>query len=113
MASGARPENAISARPGSCRRDRADPPDLAGEEIGGRHGRQFRRQAEAGRQREDGEAGKAPDHALTPVDDAAGELGHGDEKKCEADAADDVDRHGIGETLEPILRRPGVVAVMV
>ncbi len=50
---------AISASPAAVASDRADPPGLPGEKIGGRHGRQFGRQAEAGRQREDGEAGKA------------------------------------------------------
>ena len=78
---------AISARPAAVATHRRRPPDLPREEVGGGHGRQFGRQAEARRQREHGKAGETPEQALAPAADAAGEFGDGDQDQRKADAA--------------------------
>ena len=87
--------------------DGAEPPDLAGEELGGGHGGELGRQAEAGGEGEDGEAGEAPEEAAAPAGDAAGEVGGGDEEEREADGGDDVGGDGEGHALEAVGGGPG------
>ena len=106
------PRNAISASPAAVAATVPDPPDLAVEQFGGGHGRQFRRQAEARRKREHGKAGKAPERALTPAVDAAGEFRRGDEHQREADAGDDVGERIEGEALEAVGGRPGFLLML-
>ena len=96
----------------SCRQYRPDPPDLPRRKVGGRHGRQFGRQAEAGRKRENGKAGKAPEQALPPACDAAERLGHSDQNQREADRSDDIGAGSIGKALEAVGRRPGFVVML-
>ena len=91
---------------------RRHPPDLSRSELCRRHGRKLRRQPETGCQREHGEGRKSPEHALAPIDDAAGKLAHGDEQQREADSGDDIGGKREGGPFEAVLRRPAFAVLM-
>ena len=104
------PGSAISASPAAVARDRRHPPDLAVEKIGGWHGRQFRRQAEAGASVNTAKPANPQNRpwrqlAMPPANsDAATRI------SAKPMPLTMLASGGVGEALEAVGRRPGFFA---
>src|SRR5690606_6997549 len=96
---------------GAGRQRRADPPELAGAQIGRRHAGQFGREAIGRGQREGDEAGNPPEEPIGKGDGNVGEHRDGAHQQREAGGDEHGGEGGVKRSLDPILGRPflGVV----
>src|SRR5690606_30400686 len=85
---------------------RADPPELAREQVGGGHAGQFGRQPIGGGEHEGGEAGGAPDPAGAGIDGQIGEGGDAPDQEGEAGGGQQVGQHRVGGAFGPVLGSP-------